>query len=181
MEMTEVQIRPYVAEDAALLYAAARESHADVFPWLEWCHAEYKLEEAKAWTEARPRLFAEGVCYDFVIVDSAGAFLGACGLNQVNRVHRFANLGYWVRASAAGRGVAPAAIRRLARFAFTETDLVRLEIVCAMGNTRSQRAAEKAGASREGVLRARLLVHGRPHDAVMYSIVRAAWKAQPIS
>jgi len=91
------------------------------------------------------------------------------------------SLGYWVRTSAAGRGVAPAAIRRLARFAFTETDLVRMEIVCAIGNTRSRRAAEKAGASREGVLRARLLLHGRPHDAVMYSIVRSAWDVQPPS
>jgi RimJ/RimL family protein N-acetyltransferase len=170
--MTEVRIRPYAAADAAGLDEAARESHADVFPWLAWCHAAYGLEEAKAWAESRPRLFARGDSYDFVIADSAGRFLGGCGLNQVNRIHRFANLGYWVRSSAMGSGVAPAAIRLLAAFAFAETDLERLEIVCALGNTRSQRAAEKAGAAREGLLRARLLVHGRPHDAVMYSIVR---------
>ena len=86
-----------------------------------------------------------------------------------------ANLGYWVRTSQAGRGVAPRAIRHLASFAFAETDLQRLEIVCAVGNQRSQRAAEKAGAHREGILRARLFVHGQPHDAVMYSIVRSSW------
>ena len=92
----------------------------------------------------------------------------------VDRVplHRFANLGYWVRSSAAGRGVAPAAVRLLADWAFRETDLLRLEIVAAVGNRRSQRVAEKAGAIREGVLRDRLLLHGQPHDVVIYAILR---------
>jgi RimJ/RimL family protein N-acetyltransferase len=35
----------------------------------------------------------------------------------------------------------------------------------------SQKVAEKAKAKREGVLRNRLLLHDRSHDAVMYSLV----------
>ena len=98
--------------------------------------------------------------------------LGGCGINQINRIHRFGNLGYWVRSSQTGRGVAASAVALLARFAFQNTDLIRLEIVCAVGNHRSQRAAEKAGARREGILRDRLLLRGTPHDAVMYSMVK---------
>jgi RimJ/RimL family protein N-acetyltransferase len=63
-------------------------------------------------------------------------------------------------------------VRLIADFAFRETDLLRLEIVCALGNVASQRVAERAGAVREGVLRHRLLLHGEPVDAVMYSLVR---------
>lgn len=169
----DVAIRAHAAGDAPALYEAARESTSDVFPWLPWCHPQYTLEEAEGWTATRPRLFSEAVEYNFVIVDAAQRFLGGCGLNQINRDHRFANLGYWVRSSAAGQGIAPAAVRRLAAFAFGSTDLIRLEIVCAVDNVRSQRAAEKSGAIREGTLRHRLLLHGRPHDAVMYSIVRS--------
>jgi RimJ/RimL family protein N-acetyltransferase len=134
------------------------------------------MAEAEEWTRSRPQLFTEGVEYNFVIVDSSGRFVGACGLNQINRVNRFANLGYWVRSSDAGRGVASDAVRHLAAFAFSRTDLLRLEIVCAVGNTRSQRAAEKSGAMREGVLHDRLFLHGQSHDAVVYSIVRSKWK-----
>jgi RimJ/RimL family protein N-acetyltransferase len=65
-------------------------------------------------------------------------------------------------------------VRQLADFAFRTTDLVRLEIVCAVGNERSQRVAERAGAVREGVLRRRLVLHGEAVDAVMYSLVRPA-------
>ena len=172
-----ISIRPYRADDAPALYEAAVESVNEVFPWLEWCHPGYALEEAEAWTGSRGALFAEGTEYNFVIVDAEGGFLGGCGLNQINRHLRFANLGYWVRSSKAGQGVAPAAARLLAGFAFAETDLVRLEIVCAVGNRRSQRAAEKSGALREGVLHDRLFFHGQPHDAVVYAILRSRWGA----
>jgi RimJ/RimL family protein N-acetyltransferase len=172
-----IHIRPYEPDDSAALYAAALESVAEVFPWLPWCRPRYSQAEAEEWTRSRPRLFKSGEAYDFVITDSSARFLGACGLNQINRDHRFANLGYWVRSADTGRGVAGTAVRHLAEFAFSSTDILRLEIVCAVGNTRSQRAAEKSGATREGVLRDRLFLHGRPHDAVVYSIVRSKWRA----
>lgn len=168
----QVLIRPYEPEDAADLWEAVRESQPEVFPWLEWCHPGYSLADAQWWCNSRAALAAAGQEYAFVIAAPDGRFLGGCGLNQINRVHRIANFGYWVRTSATGRGVATAAVRELSRFAFENTDLVRLEIVCAVANLRSQRVAAAAGALREGVLRSRLLVHGRAVDAVMHSLVR---------
>lgn len=170
--MSPVSIRPYRADDAPHLYAAARESVGDVFPWLPWCHPRYSLDEAAEWARSREELARQGLEYHFVIEGERGAFLGACGINQINRIHRLGNVGYWVRSSETGRGVAASAVALAARFALESTDLIRLEIVCAVGNHRSQRVAEKAGAVREGVLRDRLLLHGTPHDAAMYSIVR---------
>jgi RimJ/RimL family protein N-acetyltransferase len=171
----DISIRPYNAGDAEALYDAARESVEQVFAWLPWCHPGYTLEEAMDWTRARAELFARGVEYDFVITDPDGAFLGACGLNRIHRDHRNANLGYWVRSSMAGRGVCTAAVKQLANLAFRDTDLIRLEILAAVGNRASQRVAEKSGAVREGVLRDRLLLHGEAHDAVVFSITRSTW------
>jgi ribosomal-protein-serine acetyltransferase len=76
-------------------------------------------------------------------MDSDGRVLGTCGINQINKIHQFANLGYWTRSSEAGKGVAVAAVRELERWVFSETDLERLEIVVACGNRRSERVAEK--------------------------------------
>lgn len=53
-----------------------------------------------------------------------------------------ANLGYWVRTSATGSGVAPIAVRQAATRAFSTTELHRLEIVVAVKNVRSIRVAE---------------------------------------
>ena len=41
-------------------------------------------------------------------------------LNQFSPQHRFCNLGYWVRASAQGKGVASQAAKLLAGYAFEE-------------------------------------------------------------
>jgi RimJ/RimL family protein N-acetyltransferase len=168
------RIRPYEAEDAQALWEAVRESVEEVSPWLAWCRAGYSMADAVEWVRSRALLAAKGREYTFAIVGPEGRFLGGCGINQINRIHRFGNLGYWVRTSATGRGIATEAVRQAAAFAFRDTDLVRLEIVCAVGNDPSQRVAERAGAVREGVLRHRLLLHGEPVDAVMFSLVRGA-------
>lgn len=166
-----ISIRFYEPSDATRVVEAARESTAEVFPWLAWCHPAYSLEESTAWIAAQIEARKNGSAFEFAIWEGQ-RYLGGCGLNQINAEHRMANLGYWVRTAAAGRGVAPAAVQLVSAWGFANTPLQRLEIVAAVGNTRSQRVAEKSGAQREGVLRSRLFMHGRPHDAVVYSFVR---------
>lgn len=171
--MSTCVIRPYQPPDAKNVYEAVRESLDDLLPWMPWCHSEYSLEEARRWVSSQDGLAQRGLAYEFAILNDGGDYLGGCGINQLNHAHRFANLGYWVRSTAAGRGLAPAAARLAADYAFKQTALVRLEIVCAVDNLRSQRAAEKTGAVREGVLRSRLVLNGKPTDAVMYGIARS--------
>lgn len=110
--------------------------------------------------------------YDFAIIDTNGTYAGGCGVNHINRLDRFANLGYWVRTSRAGRGIAPAAVLQLISWTFANTTLNRVEIVVAVDNVRSQRVAEKVGARRDAVLKKRVMVRGLPSDAVLYSVVR---------
>jgi RimJ/RimL family protein N-acetyltransferase len=70
-----------------------------------------------------------------------------------------------------GEGIAAAAARRLAEWGFGALKLLRIEILVATDNARSLRAAEKAGAKREGVLRNRITIHDKIHDAVMHSLI----------
>jgi len=65
------------------------------------------------------------------------------------------------------------------RWGFEHTDLTRLEIIVAAGNLASQRVAEKAGATREGTLRSRLILHGACLDAAVYSFVASEWRPTP--
>jgi ribosomal-protein-serine acetyltransferase len=141
----DCRIRSYKTEDGEALWAAVRESVAELSPWLPWCDASYSLTDANKWAADHAEPAAAGHELSFAIVGPSGEFLGGCGINQINSIHRFGNLGYWVRTAATGRGVATSAVRQVAEFAFRATDLVRLEIVCAVGNARSQRVAERAG------------------------------------
>lgn len=174
-----MKIRPYRTADADALFEAVRESIAHVSPWLPWCHAAYSLEDSRAWIAHCQDAWQTGTEYNFVIVDQAGRLLGGCGLNQLRPEHRLAHLGYWVRTSATGRGVATAAVRALADFAFRETNLVRLELVVAAGNDASHRVADRAGALREGVAHDRLYFLDRAHDAIVYALLRSQQPRQP--
>jgi RimJ/RimL family protein N-acetyltransferase len=167
-----IRIRPYELTDASLVFEAARESLTEIQPWMPWCHPGYSIEESRSWLETQVAEFENRTTFEFAIVSADGHYLGACGLNQIDTANRRANLGYWVRSSSAGRGVATVAVRQLRDWAFRNTDLVRLEIVVAVGNVASHRVAEKAGAVPEGTLRSRLLLHGMSHDATMYSLTR---------
>lgn len=167
-----VMIRPYGAGDVEALYEAARASVAEVGPWLTWCHEGYSRQEAAAWIAERPAAWAAGREYAFAVFDApSGRYLGGCGLNSIHPLHRFANLGYWVRTDDTRRGVATRAARLVAGFGFQELGLVRLEIVVAVGNYASLRVAEKVGARREGLLRHRLVQADGPTDAVMFSLI----------
>src|SRR6267154_554719 len=152
-------IRTYRAEDVAALFEAARESMAEVGRWLPWCHENYSIEEARQFVISRESSSQGDEWYSFGIFQhDSGKFLGGVGINFINRVHQMANLGYWVRTSLAGHGVATIATRAVARFGFEQLSLRRIEIVAAVDNLPSQRVAEKVGALREGILRNRLLI-----------------------
>jgi RimJ/RimL family protein N-acetyltransferase len=167
-----VILRPYRRGDEIALYQAARESVREINPWLPWCHSAYTLKESAEWIEGCEKRWVDDESYDFAVWSRAtGLYCGGCSINQIRAENRFANLGYWVRTSETGRGVATEAVRLVAAFGLTELDLRRLEIVIAAGNEASARVAEKAGAVLEGTCRNRLYFHGESHDALVYSLV----------
>ncbi len=167
-----VRIRRYRMDDVDRLFASARESIAEVGAFLPWCHPKYARSDSAEWIGGRDAAWDAGMDYSFVIEDVATRqMVGGCGLNQISYVHRFANLGYWVRTSRAGQGFATAATRLLARIGIEDLTLVRIEILASVRNLASIRVAEKAGATREGILRNRLLIYGVPHDAVCFSFI----------
>jgi RimJ/RimL family protein N-acetyltransferase len=168
----EISIRPYSLNDPPLLFDAATESVNEIYPFMPWCHPNLSVNEVWKWVNDQISAFSAGRQFEFVIVAKNGRVLGGCGLNQIDQENRRANLGYWVRTSATRQGVATNAIKELVEWGYQNTNLIRIEIVVSSKNQASLRAAEKAGAVKEGLLRNRILLHGTPHDAVMFSFVR---------
>jgi ribosomal-protein-serine acetyltransferase len=167
-----ILVRPFDRTDALALYGAVRESMSELKPWMSWCHDNYLLSDASDWVESRDYAWATGEEYTFAIIQrETGTFAGTVGLNQINRVHNFGNLGFWIRSRLAKQGMATAATRLAARFALVQLGLKRVEILAMIANVASRRVAEKSGASAEGILRKRLIVHDEAHDAALYSLI----------
>jgi len=164
-------MRPNSVEFSEQLHAAAMESIATVGRWMPWCHSARTMEEGVKWLRNTQASWDLGAEYEFTLFTPSGEYLGAAGLNQFNRVHNFANLGYWVRESRQRQGIAVEAATLLADFGFSSVGLNRIEIIIAEENYPSRGVAEKLGATYEGIARNRLLLRGIPIPAAVYSLV----------
>ncbi|GAA1745592.1 GNAT family N-acetyltransferase [Luedemannella helvata] len=149
-----VLLRPYRAADADDVAAACDDALTQRFvPGLP---RPYTRADAEWWiTTGAPDAAARGG-YAYAIADpGSGRLLGGIGVAR----HRpaedpgSAEIGYWVAPWARGRGVATAATRALAGYAFG-AGVARLELRTAWENAASQRVALGAGFVREAVARA---------------------------
>jgi RimJ/RimL family protein N-acetyltransferase len=71
-----------------------------------------------------------------------------------------------------GRGYGSAAQRLVVGYLFAHTQVNRIEATTEITNAAEQRALEKAGFTREGILRGTTFRQGRWHDQVIYSVLR---------
>jgi ribosomal-protein-serine acetyltransferase len=172
LEATGIYLRPPASEDADALASAIRESIETVGRWMPWAVPDYGRGHSLEWIERATKGWVEETAFEFTIFDPAtDEVLGCCGLNRIDPMNKSANLGYWVRQSHHGRGIASTAAARVARYGLEERGFNRVEICAAVENVASQRVAEKAGARREAVLRNRILLATGPVDAVMFSLI----------
>ncbi|NNE01441.1 MAG: GNAT family N-acetyltransferase [Pirellulaceae bacterium] len=168
------------SSDAADVAVAVNESLPELSEWMPWCHAGYSQNEALEFITPRMQMWEERTECVFAIRGHDGLFLGTCGLNEIRHDRKAANLGYWLRTSATGRGHATEAAELAARFGIQQLGLMRIEIVVDVDNVRSQRVAERLGANREGVLINRLVMGDEFRDAVLYSITPETLKPESL-
>jgi RimJ/RimL family protein N-acetyltransferase len=169
-----ITVRAFEFGDEENLHAAIKESLPELSPWMSWANEKYTLETAHNFVTVTRAHWSNGSMYAFAIVDAkTNEFLGGCGLNHIHPVYKFCNLGYWVRTSRHGRGIAGRAAKLIAQFAFEKVNLIRAEIVIAVGNSTSKRVAEKVDAHYEGILLNRMTVGTAIYDAHMFSLLPA--------
>jgi RimJ/RimL family protein N-acetyltransferase len=116
--------------------------------------APYTEQDARDWVAGKG-LDPEppGDRYSFAVApaDRPEELSGSMGLFRIERGS--GEIGYWTSPWARGQGVTTRAVRLLAAFGLNELGLKRVEMYIATGNAPSLRVAERAGFTREGVLR----------------------------
>ncbi len=159
----EIVLRLFKEADVPLLLEAARDPD---IPRLTNLPDLESAEWARAWLTRIEDLWRDGRRATFAIADPASdELLGSIGVRLVDANGQ---IGYWVLASARGRGVATRALRLLADWAFS-VGFDRLQLLTEPDNAVSQRVAEKAGFRREGLLRSYIELKGRRADGIMFA------------
>jgi RimJ/RimL family protein N-acetyltransferase len=163
-----ILLRPWRADDLDELVAELQDP--EIPRWTR-IPEPYGHADGRSFLAAAERGWSEGTGASFAIVDAAdGQLVGSIGV----RFHEpgAATVGYWVARGARGRGIAAEALRLVSVWVLDVLEVERLELLTAPDNEPSQRVAEKAGFTREGLLRRYMEVKGRRRDWVMFSLLR---------
>jgi RimJ/RimL family protein N-acetyltransferase len=132
----------------------------------------YGSGEARLWQRTAAAGLHAGTDLATVIVDEDDdTLLGSVGLHNLDPESGRCSAGYWVSASARGRGVARRGLQLLCPFAFAELGVQRIELWIEPVNVASLRVAEAAGFRREGLLRSYMALGGERRDMLMYSLL----------
>jgi ribosomal-protein-alanine N-acetyltransferase len=169
---TGVTTRLVSVADAPAMAELLRVNRDFLAPW-EPVHPDgyFTAEGQRLYLEDVLRTYQAGATLPHVIVD-AGRIVGRVTLTNITRGPFLScNLGYWVAKEANGRGVATAAVARIARLAFAELGLHRIEAGTLVHNTGSQRVLERNGFERYGMAPCYLRIAGEWRDHVLFQLL----------
>ena len=143
-----VRLRPWRYADAEDLVAGWTDP--DVARW-NAVPDDTSVEAARRWIGGWSERVKTGISLDLVVVEAdSAALLGEVGVSQFDSQHGSAELGFWLRPEARGKGYAASAVSLLAdwtvsaigvRLLFTRTD---------PDNANSAGVLERAGFERRG-------------------------------
>jgi RimJ/RimL family protein N-acetyltransferase len=165
-----VSLRAWRREDVPAVVAACNDPTIATF--LDRVPQPYTEADAGDWLDLVERGWADGTAAGLAI-EVDGHAVGSIAVGFKDPDQGVAEVGYWMAAETRGRGLATRALRLASAWVLGELGIERLELRADVDNLASQRVAEKAGFTREGVLRAQRYNprRGRRIDFVMYSLL----------
>lgn len=166
-----VLLRPWREADAAQMVEACQDPEIPLWTAVP---DPYTEADALSWVRGEPVAGeppGDRVSFAVAEPDDDARLLAAMSIQRIFR-GAAGEIGYWTAPWARGRGVMTSAVKLLARWSFGEFELRRIELVIAVENAGSNRVAEKAGFTREGVLRQYRENKGVWRDHYMWSLLR---------
>jgi RimJ/RimL family protein N-acetyltransferase len=167
----EMILRPSTEQDVAAIRAVY--SEPDIRHWMGWDGEPPPDDaEARANIERAAASWREGSWAVFRIAERATDHVVG-GVNLRFAGNETAEVSYFLRESARGRGLATRAVLLVSRWAFDELGIERIELRAHPENEASRRVAERAGFVLEGTERAsRAWPDGTRFDSLVFSRLR---------
>jgi ribosomal-protein-alanine N-acetyltransferase len=185
-----VKLRPLVSSDFPAWQEVRRRNAAWLTPWEPARNPNLPdvVESGEAFAmrcsaRERERQLGTGFGFGIFVPDPSGGlrhaerFCGEINLSSVQRgPFQSAYVGYWIDQGQAGHGYMPEAVVLLARFAFEQVHLHRIQISIIPRNYRSRRVVEKLKLRDEGVAQRYLEINGVWEDHLRYALTVEEWQ-----
>jgi ribosomal-protein-serine acetyltransferase len=179
IDLPEFSVRSYEPGDGALLNEATQSSHEHLKTFMLWAASELPVEESEKLVRRfrGEYLLLQNFALGIFSPDGKQV-LGGTGFHNTQAAfdQKSAEIGMWIRASAAGNGLGTKALIALLNWSFTAWPWQRVIWRCDSRNIASIRTAEKAGMRREGYFRSDVLLSdGTWRDTISFAILRTDW------
>jgi RimJ/RimL family protein N-acetyltransferase len=163
-------LRPWRDSDIAGLVRACRDPEISRWTRVPWPYGE---SDARAYLMQRYDSIQAETTAPFAIVLAADdrLLLGSISLMHLDWDHARAEVGYWSAREARGQGHITRAVRLICAWGFQALRLERIDLLAATENGASQRVAERAGFSREAVLRSYMRGRDGRQDLVAFGLL----------
>lgn len=166
-----VTLRPFEEKDVPAVIEAGRDP---LIPLITTVPASGDEAEALAFIARQHERLTTGQGWSLAVALGDGPAVGQIGLWPGKR--ETASLGYWLLASARGKGVAAKALVAMSSFGLGQFE--RLELYVEPWNAASWRTAEKVGYRREGLMRKFQEIGGQRKDLYLYSLLPGELKQE---
>lgn len=165
----DTALRSWRDSDLAALVAACQDP--EIARWTR-IPASFGDADARAYLHQRYDAAFAGLTAPFAIVGAPdGELLGSISLLRFAWRHARAEVGYWLSLPGRGHGHATRAVRLICEWGFSALGLERIDLLAATGNPASQRVAERAGFTREAVLRSYMQGTYERQDMVAFGLL----------
>jgi RimJ/RimL family protein N-acetyltransferase len=163
-------LRPWRDADLNALVAACQDP--EIARWTR-VPRNYGEADARAYMMQRYGAIHAGTLAPFAIVAASdeSLLLGSISLMRLTWEHARGEVGYWLALEARGRGHGTRAVRLICSWGFEALGLERIDLLAATGNAPSQRVADRAGFTREAVLRSYMRGQDGRQDMVAYGLL----------
>jgi ribosomal-protein-serine acetyltransferase len=179
LETDRLVLQKFSRRDAGTLDDAIRASLPDLNQWLPWARMDYGPADTAAFLRESALAWKEDRAWDYSVRHRSDPHrhLGNISFWTVSRLGKIVEIGYWVRSDETSRGYCTEAVERILAEAFDHLGYHKAVLRIAVGNTASDRVAEKLGFTREGVLREELLIRGNWVDHSLWSLLDREYRA----
>ncbi len=140
-------------------------------PWVDHMHSITNFTQYIIETNNRAAAHTD---YGYAIIINKN-IVGRIGLHYINQQNKMAEIGYWLADGLQGKGIITKCCKALIKYAFTEMNLNRIEIKCAVGNDKSKAIAEKLHFKQEGILQEAEWLNGKFIDLYLYALLKNDW------
>lgn len=169
-ELGEITLRPLREEDIDAIFQACQDPSISAFTRVPYPYDREMAEDFVRGCDISYRNH-QGVVF---AIEVDGRFAGTIGLHGIQLSDHCAEVGYWIEKSHRGKGLCTAAVRSLLDFSLNIMEFRRIEGMADFNNEASQRVMERAGMTRDALLRNRVTKpNGDQIDMVLFSIVRS--------